>query len=117
MRHFLMALALTAGASLLPLIDPAAADAGKPRSYQIVIEKFAFSPARLTVKPGDTIEWINRDLAPHTATAKDASFDTLRLKRNETMRAVAGSPGVVDYICTYHPNMKGVIVIVDGPAL
>src|SRR5438105_13999614 len=42
----------------------------------IEIKDFAFSPATLTVKVGDTVTWTNQDSAPHSATADDSSFDT-----------------------------------------
>lgn len=35
---------------------------------EIVIQNFSFEPATLTVKPGTTVTWVNRDDEPHTAT-------------------------------------------------
>jgi len=41
----------------------------------VTIQNFAFSPATLTVKVGDTVTWTNQDSAGHSATADDNSFD------------------------------------------
>ena len=40
-----------------------------PRTHTVKIEGMAFVPATLEVSVGDTVEWINEDLVPHTATA------------------------------------------------
>jgi plastocyanin len=37
--------------------------------HQVEIRSFAFAPPRLEVHAGDTVEFTNRDFAPHTAVA------------------------------------------------
>ena len=82
-----------------------------PHTHRVVIEKFAFVPARLTVRPGDTIEWINADLAPHTATARDRTWDTGSLGKGANAGIVATIPGRLDYFCRFHPHMAGEIIV------
>ena len=49
------------------------------REHRVLIKRFKFEPARLEVRPGDVIVWENLDIAPHTATATDKSWDTGRI--------------------------------------
>ncbi len=93
---------------------PSAPAQDAPRTHRVVIERFAFVPATITIRPGDAVEWINRDLAPHTATAADQTWDTGRLGRGETGSIVFTAPGRVDYVCAFHPHMAGTIVVSDA---
>jgi plastocyanin len=106
-------LVLAVGTVLSSPTSSAFADAGEPQVHKITIKNFAFGPSQITVNTGDTIEWINEDFAPHTATANDSSFNTKRLKGGEAGRIVASSPGTITYTCKYHANMKGTIVVLD----
>jgi len=49
--------------------------AAQPRTRTIAIDGMRFEPADLTIRAGDTIVWVNKDLFAHTATA-DGSFDS-----------------------------------------
>jgi plastocyanin len=57
------------------------------------------------------VTWTNQDFAPHTATADDGSFDTGRLDQGETGSVTFDQPGTYTYTCTFHPNMKGTVVV------
>ena len=41
-----------------------------PQTHTVAIRELKFQPAVLTVKVGDTVEWKNDDIVPHTATDK-----------------------------------------------
>ena len=60
-RHLLIATALT----LAPVAVPAHA-----ATIQIVMENLVVLPAEASAKVGDTVEWINKDVFVHTATAR-----------------------------------------------
>jgi plastocyanin len=77
----------------------------------VVIKLIAFQPADLTVAPGDTIEWQNQDLVPHTATATDRSWDSGDILPDRRWRWVATRAGTFAYACRYHTNMHGVVRI------
>jgi len=96
----------------LLMLHPATAHDG-PHTHRVHITDFAFEPATLTVRPGDTIEWINDDLAPHTATAATGGWDTGLLSSGTVGAIVIGAEaaGSIDYICAFHPHMRGVIVV------
>ena len=77
----------------------------------VTIKDFKFAPASITVHEGDTITWTNQDIAPHTATASDGSFDTGNISKGGSGSATFSKAGTIPYICSIHPNMKGTVVV------
>src|SRR5438128_2487990 len=82
----------------------ASAPAGA-ETFQITIDKLAFSPTEVHAKIGDTIEWINNDPFAHTATLK-GGWDIM-IPPNKSGTTIVGKAGTFDYFCRFHPNMKG----------
>lgn len=79
-------------------------------TIQITMENLVISPAEASAKVGDTIEWINKDIFAHTATARNGDWDvTMPPKKNVTL--VLKKPGSIDYYCRFHPNMKATLVV------
>ena len=99
MMRSLCALALLA----LPALAGAA-------TQTVTIEGMKFQPASVTVKRGDTVVWQNKDVVPHTATAA-GKFDSKNLDAGRSWTWTAGAAGRYDYVCTYHPGMKGTVVV------
>lgn len=81
-----------------------------PAVHTVVIDGFAFKPAQLTVKLGDTVVWRNNDPVPHTATAKGV-FDSGSIAAGGTWKHVTTKRGRHDYVCSFHPNMKGTLIV------
>lgn len=82
-----------------------------PATHTVTIESMRFSPATLTVRPGDTVRWVNKDMFAHTATAAGV-FDSGEIAPGQSWaRTWPATPGAgeVPYLCTYHPPMTGVI--------
>ncbi len=46
-------------------------------TIQITMENLVISPAQASAKVGDTIEWINKDIFAHTATARNGDWDVI----------------------------------------
>jgi plastocyanin len=90
-----------------------APQAPPPQSHSIIIEGFRFAPADLTIRPGDTIVWTNKDVFVHTATAA-GEFDSGAIDANGSWRFTPGKTGEVAYICTFHPTMKAIVRIKAG---
>ncbi len=82
----------------------------KGTAHTVVIEGVAYSPAVMTVRRGDTVTWVNKDPFPHTVTVPGA-FDSKGIAAGAKWKYVARKAGTYDYICTYHPNMKGVLKV------
>jgi plastocyanin len=81
---------------------------------EVRITDFRFEPSTFNVTAGTTVRWANEDSAPHTATARDESFDTGRLNRGESVEVTFEAEGSFEYYCVYHPAMEG-RVVVSGP--
>jgi plastocyanin len=79
-------------------------------TIQIVMENLVVSPAEASAKVGDTIEWINKDVFAHTATARNGDFD-VTIAPKKTATSVLKKTGTVEYYCRFHPNMKAVLTI------
>ena len=55
-------------------------------TIQVVMENLVVSPAEVSAKVGDTVEWINKDVFAHTATARNGDFDvTMPPKKTVTL--------------------------------
>src|SRR5687768_1355182 len=80
-------------------------------THTIVIAEMKFIPETLTVSPGDTIVWVNKDFFPHTATAQDKSFDSRDIATNKSWKYVAAKKGAFSYICTLHPTMEATLIV------
>lgn len=79
-------------------------------THVVTVEGMKFEPAVVTVRAGDTVVWENRDLVPHTATAK-GSFDSGQIDAGKRWSWTARKPGRHGYVCTYHPGMQGTVVV------
>ena len=78
-------------------------------SNTVIIEDYKYKPAEITIKSGETITWINKDGAGHTATGD--SFDSGLLGRDKSYKQTFDEVGTFDYICTPHPYMKGKVIV------
>ena len=47
----------------------------RAETIRITVDKLAFSPAQISARVGDTIEWTNTDFVTHTATARTLDWD------------------------------------------
>ena len=79
----------------------------------VKIKDMKFSPATITVKPGTTVTWTNKDDHDHTVVATDESFKSGNLSHGETFEHKFEKKGKFKYACSYHPRMKGTVVVAD----
>jgi plastocyanin len=79
-------------------------------TIQIEMENLVFSPAQASAKVGDTVEWVNKDIFVHTATARNGDWD-VTLPPKKTVTSVLKRGGTVDYYCRFHPNMKATLIV------
>ena len=83
------------------------ASRAKPVTHTVTIDATSFTPSRLAVHVGDTVVWVNKDLIPHTATAKGGGFDSKALAAGASFRFTVKAKGATDYACLFHPTMTG----------
>lgn len=92
-----------------PAATPGAPAAGE---IQVSIQGFAFSPQTLTVAPGTTVTWTNKDGAAHTATSQNkGGFDSGSLSQGKAFSYKFSQAGDYTYACTFHPNMTGTVAV------
>jgi plastocyanin len=75
------------------------------------IVSFAFTPAVLTVKPGATIIFENRDSTAHSIVGVGGIFRSKALDTKDTFSVAFDKPGEFTYFCGLHPYMKGKIIV------
>uniref|UniRef100_UPI00117B0F4E cupredoxin domain-containing protein n=1 Tax=Kineosporia sp. R_H_3 TaxID=1961848 RepID=UPI00117B0F4E len=89
---------------------PPAAKTDGTKTYEIKATEMAFTPKMLDARVGDTVSWVNTGTIPHTVTAKDGSFDKT-LQPGQRFNYVLRKEGTVDYVCTFHPGMDGMLMV------
>lgn len=94
-----------------PVTQPAPTPVLNQVIRNVNITGFAFSPASLTVRKGETIVWTNKDPAPHTVTGGDLKSNALG--QNETYSFTYDKTGSFSYYCSLHPSMKGTITVTN----
>lgn len=88
-----------------------ASAAGHSTVHTVTIKGFAFEPSNLTIAVGDSVNFVNMDGAPHTATQIDGAFDTGRLSRTDESTIVFSAAGLFAYFCGVHPSMTAQITV------
>jgi amicyanin len=86
-----------------------ATDAG---GKTVDIQGFAFNPAELRIKSGETVVWTNRDSTPHTVssdTGDELSSGTL--SGESAYSHTFNTAGEYAYHCAIHTGMKGKIIV------
>jgi plastocyanin len=79
-------------------------------TIQITATDMVFAPSEVSAKVDDTIEWINKDVLVHSATARNGDFDVM-MPAKKTVTSVLKKAGTIEYYCRFHPNMKAVLTI------
>jgi plastocyanin len=102
-RRVALAVALALGGAL-----PAGA---APQTHTVTIDAMRFVPETLTVRRGDRVVWVNKDLFPHTATASAGTFDSGSIAPNAWWTYVAREPGSHGYLCSLHTTMTGTLTV------
>jgi plastocyanin len=98
------------------IADPntVAGSAANGGSAAVNIVDLDFTPKQVEVHQGATVTWTNTGQAPHTVTAQDKGWTSDMLKNGDSYSHTFGSVGTFTYICTFHPNMVGTVVVTDS---
>ena len=119
---------ILAGGSLLfipPLIEPglATAQTSNPSQVSIVFgaskptNEIFYDPAEVTIKTGDTVMWVNDDISIHNLASgtpnkgPTSEFESGLMQAAGTFEHTFNNVGSIDYYCTIHPWMTGVVTI------
>jgi plastocyanin len=85
------------------------ADTNAPVVVPVAMKNMKFAPATIEIKKGDTVEWNNDDITPHTATS--ATFDSASIAPDASWKHTFSDAGNFPYSCTFHPEMKATVTV------
>ncbi len=88
-----------------------AANPPQAATTEVKIDNFSFGPATLTIAPGTTVTWINRDDIPHTVVSTDSVFKSKVLDTDEKFSFTFTRAGTYPYFCSIHPKMTATVVV------
>jgi plastocyanin len=101
--------AVQTSAASTSAVQSTVADANAPVVAHVAMKNMKFSPATIEIKKGDTVEWTNDDITPHTATS--ATFDSAAIAPEASWRHTFNDAGNFPYTCTFHPDMKAAVIV------
>lgn len=85
---------------------------GATSAKAVVIQNYAYKPARIAVPVGTTVTFTNRDSTPHTATSRESgAFESGSIDTGRSGQVTLEATGTFAYYCVFHPFMKGTIVV------
>lgn len=109
---------------------PAHADetAGNEKVVEVRIFNVAFEPKTITVEPGTTVRWVNRDPIDHDVTSGTAiagrrarQLDKTKFPDGKFQSGVFGKDGAYEhtftekgthrYYCNIHPIMQATVIV------
>jgi len=102
-QDFVISLARLAGQA------PGGSVAMKTSLNDVGIAGFAFGPTKLTIEPGQSVTWTNGDDSPHQITLAQSQQRSAVLLKGQSHTQAFAAPGVYEYSCGLHPNMKGTV--------
>ena len=76
----------------------------------VTIKDFAFSPASVDIKVGESVTWTNEDSATHNVEG-DGGISSGDLANGQTYTKTFDTAGTYAYKCAIHPNMTGTVVV------
>ena len=78
---------------------------------KVSIANFTFTPAEITIAPGESVTWTNDDGAPHGLEYADGAKGTDLLLPGASFSRQFDRSGTYDYNCSVHPYMTGRVVV------
>jgi plastocyanin len=83
-----------------------------PGGKTVILKNFAFDPAELKIKAGDTVVWTNKDSVVHNLVS-DAGGEILSptISVGGTYSRTFNTAGEYPYHCEIHAGMKGKIIV------
>jgi plastocyanin len=105
-----LALMLTALASTPGLAEEALESANAPVAT-VNMDHSTFMPGEITVTPGTTVTWVNKESMPHTVVDLNRGFRSKILAKDGTFSFTFTNAGDYNYLCSIHPNMKGKVIV------
>jgi plastocyanin len=102
--------------SMMATSGPESGNSAHQEVVKITIQTFQFKPAKLEVKSGTQVTWINEDDIRHTVTSgdpekRDGRFDAPLAGKGKSFSFTFSQPGTYSYFCERHDHMRGEIQV------
>jgi plastocyanin len=113
-QSVLRALRLTvlfAALTSAPCLAEDANSAGAGPVATVSMDHNTFIPGEITVVPGTTVTWVNKEAMPHTVVDLNKGFRSKTLATDASFSFTFATAGDYDYLCSIHPNMKGKVIV------
>ena len=101
--------------ALLSLSLALAASCVQAADYVVDQKDRQFSPRKLSIKVGDTVEFRNSDTAAHNVFSLSApkTFDLGAFAKGQSRKVTFDKSGMVEVECAIHPEMKMSVEVKD----
>ena len=94
-----------------PCLAEEANNAGGGPVATVTMDHNTFIPGEITVVPGTTVTWVNKEGMPHTVVDTNKGFRSKTLAKDASFSFTFATAGDYDYLCSIHPNMKGKVIV------
>ncbi|MBF8456909.1 cupredoxin domain-containing protein [Kaistella sp. G5-32] len=81
----------------------------KAEDHLVTIENMKFNPASITVKKGEKVTFVNKDIVAHNATEINKLWASPLLQNGQSWTFTPDKTS--DYYCSVHLVMKGKIIV------
>ena len=99
-----------AAGTVAPAVQPAGSVA--TAALKVTIRTLKYFPDTIQITTGETVEWMNNDLTPHTVTSDPGGeLNSGSIDVGATWRHTFTQPGSFAYFCTFHREMKGNVIV------
>lgn len=99
--------------ALLAVPTASAAPAARTAGQHVMIQNYAYSPAALSVRAGETVTWTNHDEAKHDVVG--SGFRSPLLAKGESWSYTFPTAGSYSYYCSLHPDMRAKVTVTPAP--
>jgi plastocyanin len=110
LRGLRLTILFTALASV-PCLAEESNNAGPGLVATVSMDHNTFIPDEITVVPGTTVTWVNKETMPHTVVDTNKGFRSKTLAKNASFSFTFATAGEYGYLCSIHPNMKGKVIV------
>lgn len=85
------------------------------QTVEVVVQGYQFQPQELRIRAGDTVKWVNREkrTSHSVMLPADQGGESERFFPDESWEHRFDQPGRYPYHCGPHPEMTGLIEVVD----
>lgn len=81
-------------------------------TVEVRISESRFQPDRISIKPGDTVKWVNNEKRNnHSVWFKEEGLESDRFFPGESWTRTFDKPGLYRYTCGPHPEMTGEVEV------